>query len=76
MCSVKIFDYKINADLNKNVFNLDLKIAKEGLSRISKGKFIAILLCYISQITPIFFLIDVEIKKHKKETAPSNSNDN
>ena len=36
MCSVKIFDYKINADLNKNVFNLDLKIAKEGLSRISK----------------------------------------
>ena len=27
MCSVKIFDYKINADLNKNVFNLDLKIA-------------------------------------------------
>ena len=38
MCSVKIFDYKIIADLNKNVFNLDLKIAKEGLSRISKGK--------------------------------------
>ena len=38
MCSVKIFDYKINADLNKNVFNLDLKIAKEGLSRISIGK--------------------------------------
>ena len=34
----KIFDYKINADLNKNVFNLDLKIAKEGLSRIYKGK--------------------------------------
>ena len=28
MCSVKIFDYKINADLNKNVFNLDLKIAR------------------------------------------------
>ena len=27
MCPVKIFDYKINADLNKNVFNLDLKIA-------------------------------------------------
>ena len=24
MCPVKIFDYKINADLNKNVFNLDL----------------------------------------------------
>ena len=39
MCSVKIFDYKTNADLNKNVFNLDLQIAKEGLSRISKGKF-------------------------------------
>ena len=38
MWSVKIFDYKINADLNKNVFNLDLKIAKEGLSRISKDK--------------------------------------
>ena len=38
MCPVKIIDYKINADLNKNVFNLDLKIAKEGLSRISKGK--------------------------------------
>ena len=37
MCSIKIFDYKINADLNKIVFNLDLKIAKEGLSRISKG---------------------------------------
>ena len=36
MCSIKIFDYKINADLNKNVFNLDLKIAKEGLSQISK----------------------------------------
>ena len=31
MCSVKIFDYKINADLKENVFNLDLKIAK-GLS--------------------------------------------
>ena len=38
MCSVKFFDYKISADLNKNVFNLDLKIVKEGLSRISKGK--------------------------------------
>ena len=38
MCSVKIFDYKIKTDLNKNVFNLDLKIAKEGLSQISKGK--------------------------------------
>ena len=30
MCPVKIFDYKLNADLNKKVFNLDLKIAKEG----------------------------------------------
>ena len=38
MCSVKIFDYKINVDLDKKVFNLDLKIANEGLSRISKGK--------------------------------------
>ena len=38
MCSVKIFDYKINADLNENCFNSDLKIAKEGLSQISKGK--------------------------------------
>ena len=38
MCSVKMFDYKINADLKKNVFNLDLKIAKEGLPRITKGK--------------------------------------
>ena len=38
MCSVKIFDYKINADLNKNIFNPDLKRAKEGLSRISKSK--------------------------------------
>ena len=38
MCSVKIFDYKINADLKKNVFNLDLKKAKERLSRISKSK--------------------------------------
>ena len=38
MCSVKIFDYKKYADLNKNVFNLDLKIAKEGLTRISKSK--------------------------------------
>ena len=38
MCSVKIFDYKINADLNKKVFNFDLKIDKEGISRISKGK--------------------------------------
>ena len=37
MCSVKIFDYKLNANLNKKVFNLDLKIAKEGLSRITKG---------------------------------------
>ena len=38
MCSVKLFDYKLNADLNKQVFNFDLKIAKEGLSRIAKGK--------------------------------------
>ena len=38
MCSVKIIDYKLNADLNKKVFNLDLNIAKEGLSRITKGK--------------------------------------
>ena len=38
MCSVKIFHYKLNADLNKKVFNLDLKIATEGLSRITKGK--------------------------------------
>ena len=38
MCSVKLFDYKVNADINKKVFNLDLKIAKEGLSRVSKGK--------------------------------------
>ena len=36
MCSVKIFDYKINADLNKNVFNLDLKIAKEGYLKYPK----------------------------------------
>ena len=35
MCSVKEFYYKLNADLNKKV---DLKIAKEGLSRITKGK--------------------------------------
>ena len=38
MCSVKIFDYKLNVDLNKKVFNLELKIAKEWLSRIIKGK--------------------------------------
>ena len=38
MCSVKIFDYKLNVNLNKKVFNLDLKISKEGLSRITKGK--------------------------------------
>ena len=37
MCSVKIFDYKLNADLNKKkVFNIDLKIAKKGLSRRNK----------------------------------------
>ena len=33
MCPVKIFDYKLKADLNKKNFNLDLKIAKEGLSQ-------------------------------------------
>ena len=38
MCSVKIFDYKLNAELYKKVFNFGLKIAKEGLSRITKGK--------------------------------------
>ena len=38
MCSVKVFDYKLNADLNKKLFDLDLKIAKEGLSRITKDK--------------------------------------
>ena len=38
MYSLKVFEYKLNADLNKKVFNLDLKIAKEGLSRITKGK--------------------------------------
>ena len=38
MCSVKIFDYKQNADLNLKNFNLDSKIAIDGLSRISKGK--------------------------------------
>ena len=25
MCSIKIFDYKLNAELNEKVFNLDLK---------------------------------------------------
>ena len=30
MYSLRVFDYKLNADLNKKVFNLDLKIAKEG----------------------------------------------
>ena len=39
MCPVKIFDYKVNADLNKKVFNLDLKIAKEGISRITKTNY-------------------------------------
>ena len=38
MCSVKIFGCKLDADLNKKVFNLYLKKAKEGLSRITKGK--------------------------------------
>ena len=39
MCPVKMFDYKVNADLNKKVFNLDLKISKEGLSRITKTNY-------------------------------------
>ena len=38
MCSVKILDYKLSADLYKEVFNLDLKIAKDGLYRITKDK--------------------------------------
>ena len=38
MCSVKVFDYKLNADLNKKAFNIAFKIAKEGLFRITKGK--------------------------------------
>ena len=38
MCSVKIFDYNLNSDLYKRVFNLDLKIANEVLSRITIGK--------------------------------------
>ena len=38
MYSLRVFDYKLNADLNKKVFNLDLKIAKEGLPQITKGK--------------------------------------
>ena len=33
ICPVKIFDYKLNADLSEKVFNLDLKITKEGLCR-------------------------------------------
>ena len=37
MCSVKILDYKLNVDLNKKVFNLDVKIVKEGLYRITKS---------------------------------------
>ena len=37
MCPVKIFDYKLNADLNKKKISLDLKIAKEVLSRVIKG---------------------------------------
>ena len=28
MYSLRVFDYKLNADLNKKVFNLDLKIAR------------------------------------------------
>ena len=35
MGTLKIFDYRLNADLNKKVFNLILKIAK---SRMTKGK--------------------------------------
>ena len=38
MCSVKIYDSKLNTDLNAKSFNLDLKTAKEGLSRINKAK--------------------------------------
>ena len=38
MCSVKVFVYKLNADLNKKVLNVDLKIPKEGLPQIAKGK--------------------------------------
>ena len=38
MCLVKSIRLQTNVDLNKKVFNLDLKIAKEGLSRITKGK--------------------------------------
>ena len=33
MCKVKIVDYVVNAN-----FNIDLKIAKEGLSQITSGK--------------------------------------
>ena len=50
MCPVKIFDYKLNADLNKKVFNLDLKIAKVGLCRINKGKLFHSLYAYTSII--------------------------
>ena len=57
MCSVKILDYKINADLNKNVFNLDLKIAKEGLSRISIGKLLHSFVFALLPLLPIFVVI-------------------
>ena len=30
MCTVKIIDYVLNADLNKKVFNVDIKITKKG----------------------------------------------
>ena len=55
MCSVQVFDCKLNADLNKKVFNLDLKIVKEGLSGITHGKlfhcplFSLMVLSYFSQ---------------------------
>ena len=50
MCSVKIFDYKLNVDLNKKVFNLDLKLTKEGLSRITKGKLFHSLRAHVEKI--------------------------
>ena len=33
-CTVKLFDFEQNADINAKVYNLDLKITKEGLSRL------------------------------------------
>ena len=38
MCTVKVIDYVVNADLNTKVFNLGLIIAKEGLFWITSGK--------------------------------------